>query len=218
MNATLTILATATLALLAACSAMAQTADPASDAPEGRSVGRTPLKDASSYEQALQLWRSAEDINAWIDAKFEYDVPRAIRLSETQRSGSARFPIHSPQDFFASPRGVCVDLSRFAVEALLVIDPKVRPAYLMIEFVPVTIAGNTLRLHWIATFERDGKHYFFADSKRPGYIAGPYASTREFIVEYARYRSREIVAFRELESYERKQRTLATRQNGEERP
>ena len=85
----------------------------------------------------------------------------------------------------------------------------------MIEFAPATIAGNTLRLHWLVAFERDGGHYFFADSKRPGHIAGPYESTRDFVDEYAAYRGREVVAFRELDSYQRKQRRLAAKQSRE---
>ncbi len=101
---------------------------------------------------------------------------------------------------------------RFAVETLRTIDPSTKPAYLMIEFAPVTIAGNTLRLHWMASFQRDGKHYFFADSKRPGYIAGPYESARAFVDEYSKYRAREVIAFRELDSYQRQQRTLAAKE------
>jgi len=89
---------------------------------------------------------------------------------------------------------------------------------LMIEFDPVSIAGNTLRRHWVVSFERGGERYFFADSKRPGHIAGPYASTQDFIAEYARYRGRRIVSFREVETYERKLRTLATRQKRQDRP
>jgi hypothetical protein len=174
-----------------------------------------PFKDAASYAQALQIWRTPEDVNAWIDARFAYDHSRAMMLSETQRGGPRQLPIYPPHDFFAAPSGVCVDLSRFAVETLRHIDPALKPSYLMIEFAPVTIAGNSLRMHWLASFQRDGKLYFFADSKRPGHIAGPYDSAREFIDEYAAYRGREIVAFRELDSYQRSQSTAASRQRRE---
>ena len=134
-------------------------------------------------------------------------MSRAMQLSETQRQANGRMPILAPEAFFAAPRGVCVDLSRFAVETLRAIAPEARAAYVMIEFDPVSISGNTLRRHWVASFERDGKRYFFADSKRPGHMAGPYGSTQEFIDEYARYRGRRIVSFREAESFERKART-----------
>jgi hypothetical protein len=204
------------LAFLAACSSLPQSADPASDAPEGqRHVAA--FKDAASYSQALQVWRTPEDVNAWIGAKFRYDMSRAMLLSENQRAKSGPLPIYKAHEFFAAPSGICVDLSRFAVETLRQINPELNANYVMIEFSPVTRGGNTLRMHWLASFTRDGKHYFFGDSKRPGHIAGPYASTQEFAAEYSAYRNRPIIAFRELESYQRKQRSMASQQRREER-
>ena len=203
------------LAFLAACSAMPETADLVSDAPEGQRYITT-FPDSATYAQALQLWRTPEALNAWIGAKFHYDATRAMLLSENQRAKSGPQPIYSPQEFFATPSGVCVDLSRFAVETLRQTNPELNAKYLMIEFAPVTVGGNTLRMHWLASFTRDGNHYFFADSKRPGHIAGPYASVQEFIAEYSAYRSRSVVAFRELESYQRRQRTMAQKRSREE--
>jgi hypothetical protein len=196
------------LAFLTACNSLPKAADPTSDAPEARSNQVVSSRDAASYREALQVWRTPEDVNAWIGAKFRYDMARAMVLSETQRNRTGPIPIYEPQEFFAAPSGVCIDLSRFAVETLRQIDPGTKPNYLMIEFAPVRIAGNTLRMHWLATFRRDGRQYFFADSKRPGHIAGPYAGTQEFIDAYSKYRGRQIVAFRELESYQRKQGSL----------
>lgn len=203
------------LPLLASCAIAPQASDPASDAPEAPRSHAGVVPDIDSYRGALELWRTPEDVNAWIGARFTYDTPRAIALSESQRNKSGPLPIHPPGEFFASPSGVCVDLSRFAVETLGQIDPDLAPRYLMIEFAPVTIDGNTLRLHWLAMFKRGGNYYFFADSKRPGYMAGPYSSTREFIEAYSTYRGRQVVAFRELESYRRKQRTLASKQESQ---
>lgn len=208
----------AILALVAACGTTPETADPASDAPEGRSHAARSFPDAPIYAEALRTWRTAEDVNAWIGAKFEYDMSRALLLSETQRGRGERVKIARPEDFFGSPRGVCVDLSRFAVETLRAIDPKASANFLMIEFSPASISGNVLRLHWLATFRRDGRHYFFADSKRPGHLAGPYATVAEFIKEYEGYRGRRIVAFRELESHERQPRTKALKRESSERP
>lgn len=204
---------------LACCAgiAQAQLADPASDAPEARARPTTPLREAPSYQDALARWRGADDVNAWIGTHFEYDMPRALRLSETQRERHGRLPIHTPDAFFAAPQGVCVDLSRFAVETLRRIDPASRPSYLMIEFAPTSIQGQLLRRHWVARFERDGQLYFFADSKRPGHIAGPYADNAGYIKDYAAYRGRDIVAFRDMESTERKTRTLAVKQQREDR-
>jgi hypothetical protein len=213
-----TILAALLVALLAACSWMVDAADPASDAPEARVFVGGDFKDAPSYQEALKVWQSAEDVNAWIGARFQYDMSRAMQLSETQRQMNGRVPIPKPEEFFVAPSGVCVDVSRFAVETLRAIDPAARPTYVMIEFEPASIGGNTLRRHWVASFERDGRHYFFADSKRPGHIAGPYVSTQAFIAEYAQYRGRQIMSYSELESYERKARTPAVKQvRGERR-
>lgn len=205
------------LVLLAACRTVPQAADPASDAPETWQPRPAAFADAASYQDAVQSWRSADDINAWIGARFSYDTARAMQLSETQRGRSVPLPIRSPQEFFAAPSGVCVDLARFGVATLRRIEPATNPAYLMIEFAPVSLGGNTLRLHWLASFVRDGKHYFFADSKRPGVIAGPYETTQQFIDEYAVYRGRAVVRFREVASYQRKQRALVQKQGRAER-
>ena len=212
------LVATLAMAALSGCSVAPLTADPLSDAPEARAPSRGGLlMEVPSYAEALRRWRGPDEVNAWIGASFQYDMPRAMLLSETQRRVNGRLPILAPDAFFASPSGVCVDLSRFAVETLRAIDPALEPAYVMIEFDPVSIAGNTLRRHWLVSFQRDGQLYFFADSKRPGQIAGPYASTPEFLAEYARYRGRQIMSFREVESHERKLRTVAVKQRRDDR-
>jgi hypothetical protein len=203
---------------LMACSAPLKAADPASDAPEGSGRMVEEYIDAASYRQALQVWHTPEDINGWIGAKFTYDMARAMALSETERNQSSSITIYEPAEFFAAPSGVCVDLARFAVETLRQIDPNVQANYLMIEFAPVELNGNTLRRHWVATFQRDGNFYFFADSKRPGYIAGPYSSIPKFIAEYGQFRGRQIVTYRELGSYQRTQRTLQKKLERAERP
>jgi hypothetical protein len=203
----------------AGCGTMPGTADPGSDAPEEQTRADTPFTQAPTYAATLAQWRSADDVNAWIGARFSYDMARAMQLSETQRQqNGGRLPILEPAAFFLAPSGVCVDLARFAVETLRAVDPGAKPAYLMIEFDPSVIAGNVLRRHWLVSFQKDGQYFFFADSKRPGHIAGPYASTQEFITAYARYRGRQVVAFRELPSYERRVRTLAVKQVREDRP
>jgi hypothetical protein len=141
-----------------------------------------------------------------------------MRLSETQRAQDKDFPIYTPSQFFTTKGGVCVDLSRFGVETLKSIDPMSDPKYLMIEFAPMHVAGNTLRLHWLASFKREGRIYFFADSKRPGHIAGPYKDAAEFIRDYEQYRGRKILVFREVESYKKQQRTRARKLQAAEKP
>ena len=160
-------------------------------------------QSADSYNQALDIWKTAEDIKEWVATSFIYDRARAIKLSSNQRTKDKGIPIYSPSEFFKIKAGVCVDLARFGVETLRIIDPNSNPKYLIIEFEPMQINGNTFRLHWLVSFNRDGMKYFFCDSKHPGHIAGPYKSTQMFISEYEQYRNRKIVAHRELESYKK---------------
>ncbi|MBC7821747.1 MAG: hypothetical protein IAG10_33085 [Planctomycetaceae bacterium] len=201
----------ALLTVAALCGCVSVSSATGSDAPDYARDPTVAFKAADSHERAMQIWRTAEDVNAWIAANFLYDSSRAIRLSETQRSKQAPLAIYSPSEFFDGKSGVCVDLARFAVETLKQIDPESEPKYVVIEFDPMQIEGNTLRLHWLVSFKRAGQLYFFADSKRPGYIAGPYSDTQAFIDEYQRYRARTIVAFRELLSYQKHRRERALR-------
>ena len=203
---------------LCGCGDVLRTSYHFSDEPEYTRIPTGLFKAASSYEEALQVWKTAEDINGWIAVNFSYDPSRAIRLSETQRNKNETLSIYSPSEFFDSKTGVCVDLARFGVETLRKIDPGSDPKYLMIRFDPIQIEGNTLRLHWLVSFKRDGKTYFFADSKRPGLIAGPYNDSQAFVNEYEQYRGRKIVDFRELESYQKQRRTQATQQQASKKP
>jgi len=187
-------------------------ADPASDAPEHRHASAHAAPAAASYAEALQRWRGVADINAFIAEHFSYDSGRALQLSESQRGQRPAPPILAPEAFFAQPRGVCVDLARFGVETLPHLAPETRPRYLMIEFDPVQIAGQTLRRHWVVQWREGGHHWFFADSKRPGHIAGPYASTQAYIDDYAAFRGRRIVAYSERASFQRTLKTRAQRQ------
>ena len=194
------------LVTAALCGCAAASAPTTSDEPEHTRDPNVAFKAASSHEHAMQLWKTPQDVNAWIAANFAYDGARAIQLSETQRART-QLAIYTPSEFFDGKSGVCVDLARFAVETLRRIDPDSDPKYLMIEFDPLQIEGNTLRLHWLVSFKRAGQLYFFADSNRPGHIAGPYRDTQTFIDDYQRYRARTIVTFRELPSYQKQQRT-----------
>jgi hypothetical protein len=191
---------------------LSHSAASSSDEPDYARDPTVVFKAAASYEQALQVWKSPEDINGWIAANFSYDRARALRLSETQRAKNGPISIYDPSEFFRIKTGVCVDLSRFGVETLRRIDPHCDPKYLMIEFDPVQIKGNMLRLHWLVSFRRGGKIHIFADSKRPGHIAGPYEGMQSFIAEYEQYRGRKIVTFRELDSYEKQWRHQTQKQ------
>lgn len=205
-----------TAQLLASCTSTPNVAEPDSDAPDPRSARPKPALVPPTYDLAIRQWRTPEDVNAWIGAHFEYDMPRALRLSETQRMNGSSLPIHAPAMFFKEPRGVCVDLARFAVETLREISSDLEATYVMIEFDPVKLGGNLLRRHWVASFKRDGKVYFFADSKRPGHIAGPYVNASTYIAEYAHYRRRHILAFKELPSYQRQMKNRSKKHTRED--
>jgi hypothetical protein len=90
-------------------------ADNSADVPEHTRHSTAPSRTADSYGHALQVWKTPEDISAWIAANFSYDPARAMRLSETQRAEHGELSIYTPSEFFAEKSGVCVDLSRFDV-------------------------------------------------------------------------------------------------------
>jgi hypothetical protein len=193
----------------------------ASFLPDEPEIGRNssvPNRTMDSYNQALGIWKTAEDINKWVASNFIYDKGRAIKLSSNQKTKNRGISIYRPSEFFKTKAGVCVDLARFGVETLKIINPNSDPKYLMIEFAPTQVNGNTFRLHWLVSFKKDGMKYFFCDSKRPGYIAGPYDSTQVFVREYGQYRNQEIVAHMELDSYIKAKKSKLERRKSEKSP
>ena len=156
-----------------------------------------------SYADAMRRWQRAEDLSAWAGPRFRFDAERALQFSSTQRREGPPPAITEPEAFFAEPAGICLDLARFAVETLRRIDPAAVASYLMVEFEPMLVDGHTLRLHWMATFRRGGQLFFFADSDRPGHVAGPYSTAQDFIADYERFRGRPVVRHLELDSLQR---------------
>jgi hypothetical protein len=176
---------------------------------------RTPA--VASFDEAIKRWRSPQEVNAWIGVSFRYDRARALQLSETQRSvAGSTDVIYTPAAFYARPKGICVDLARFAVETLTAISPATQPRYVMIEFDPVIVEGEVLRRHWLASYEAEGGRYFFADSSRPGHIDGPYASLEAFIEAYAGFRRQTIVSFQEATTYRRRMKAFTATQMRED--
>ena len=157
----------------------------------------------ASHAQALQRWQGAEDIAAWAGRFFRFDAERALQFSSTQRRVGPPPTVAEPEHLFAEPTGICLDLTRFGVETLRQIDPTAQARYLMVEFEPITVDGHVLRLHWLGVYQRDGQCYFFADSDRPGHIAGPYARAQDFIADCAAFRGRPVMRHLELDSLQR---------------
>lgn len=172
-------------------------------------------KPPATYEAALTSWSSIDDINGWIGKHFRYDMERAMALSESGRAKNPgqRVEIHPPDEFYAQPQGICVDLARFGYESIKQVAPDTRAHYLMIEFEPAEIRGEVLRRHWLVTYEKDGKLYSFADSKRPGHIAGPYDTLDALTRDYERFRGRTIVAAKQRDSYRKQKKRRERRQS-----
>ena len=193
------------LLLLLYCCSPAKNARELSDAPEdSRKTHNAP--EYPSYSIAIQRWKSINDVAHWMRQYFSYDFNRALDLSETNRGTTKKVAVYSPAELYLKKKGVCVDLARFGVETMRNIFPESNPLYVMIEFRPIIISGKTLRRHWVASYQKEGKYYFFADSKRPGYISGPFNSTDEFMNQYEKYRQREIISFKELDDFKKKRR------------
>jgi len=187
------------------CCSPSGTVQKLSDAPDD--LGKThKAPEYLSYSIALEKWKSINEVADWMRQYFSYDFSRALDLSETNRGDTKKVAVYSPSELYSKKKGVCVDLARFGVETVRKIFPESHPRYVMIEFTPIIISGKTIRKHWIASYQKEGKYYYFADSKRPGYISGPFNYTEEFINQYERYRGREIVSFKELDDFKKKRR------------
>ena len=165
-----------------------------------------PATFPSTYDEAVHAWHRVEDVNAWIGERFTYDGSRALALSESRRPDRGDSVIYEPAALYGDPHGVCVDLARFGYETTKTIVPGADPHYLMIEFEPVTFGGEVLRRHWLVIFSRGGNLYSFADSKRPGHIAGPFASLEDLIADDAQFRQRKIVSATVMDDFKMKVR------------
>jgi hypothetical protein len=153
-----------------------------------------------SYAKAVSNWTTIEDVNNWIKNSFIYDMNRAKLLANNSKS-KGQIPIYTPEQFWVIKKGMCVDLSRFAYETAKSIDSTSYVKYLKIEFEPVEIEGNKFVNHWIVAYKENGSYSFFADSRRPGIIDGPYTTVEEFIRYYEKFRGRMINSFELLDAY-----------------
>ena len=162
--------------------------------------GHTNITYPNSYNEALLQWSTVVQVNDWIKNNFKYDMERAKSLAEngTERGKAT---IYLPHEFYQIKKGMCVDLSRFTVETINNIDTSKNAQYLMIEFEPITIDGKIIRKHWVSIYEDTQGYYLLGDSKRPGYIAGPFEKVDDFIEKYQKFRDRKIVSWQVLLNY-----------------
>ena len=181
-----------------------------SDSPNDTTYNKASVTYPNSYSKALEQWVTVANVNDWIKNNFRYDMERAKKLAENG-SERGKIDIYSPDEFYQIKKGICVDLSRFAVETINSIDASINAQYLMIEFEPITIDGKIIRKHWISIYKDINGYYLLGDSKRPGYIAGPYEKVDDFIIEYQKYRERKIISWSVLMNYKKmkKKKTFA---------
>ena len=174
-----------------------------SDAPANQMDSRATNEDSNiSYAEALQNWKTIAEVNSWIADNFRYDMQRARLLAG---SGSRpKVSIYQPAEVFHNKAGVCVDLARFAFETIKMIDPDLDLYYLMVEFEPLKIGHSTFRRHWLVVYQKKELLYVLADSKRPGYLSGPYPHLADFITEYQTFRQRKIISYKLTDTYRKK--------------
>lgn len=182
-----------------------------SDAPDDSVFQPSVHTSPTDYRTALQQWKTVAEVNQWIGENFRYEIDRAKQLAENSPERE-KTGIYSPEEFYRIRKGVCLDLSRFAVETVNLLDTSKHVRYLMLEFEPLTLDGSVLTKHWAAIYQDISGFYIFADSKRPGYISGPYQRPDDFIEEYQVFRNRKVVSWKVLGSYQKKKRMKAQRQ------
>jgi hypothetical protein len=167
-------------------------------------IGTKKANDKSkfSYHEAIHNWKSVNDVNDWIARHFNYDMDRAMQLANSNIKKKAT--IYDPTEVFNHKKGICVDLSRFAFETIQAINPTIDIKYLMIEFEPLKIGDSTFRKHWMVVYKENGRLYTMADTKRPGFISGPYNEISEFIIEYQKFRKRQIISYKLTDTYKKR--------------
>ncbi|MEO9484362.1 MAG: transglutaminase-like domain-containing protein [Ekhidna sp.] len=177
-----------------------------SDAPTNADQQR--ISSEKSYQEILENWDHVDSVNQWIGKYFGYDMSRALKLGEGSDLRS-KTKILTPEEFYENPNGVCLDLSRFAVETLRKMPQEYEANYLMIEFEPITIKGSTLSKHWIAVYkDQNGLFNFTADSKYPGRKYEGYSDVASFVSEYETLRDRKILRYQIVPTYEKKKKKL----------
>jgi hypothetical protein len=107
-----------------------------SDASNDSTLHHSETSDPISYETALKQWKTITDVNNWIKENFRYSMERAKQLAENSLIRE-KTSIYTPIELYQTRKGVCIDLSRFAIETINIIDTAKHVQYLMIEFEPI---------------------------------------------------------------------------------
>src|SRR5687768_11302526 len=133
-----------------------------SDAYNDSTFQKSKFSNQISYDTALQKWKTIHDVNDWIKENFRYSMERARQLAENS-STREKVRIFTPIELYQINKGVCIDLSRFAVETINIIDSSKHVQYLMIEFEPIVIDSSILKKHWMAIYQDSSGYHLLAD-------------------------------------------------------
>ena len=181
-----------------------------SDASNDTTFYQSGTDDSISYETILTQWKTVANVNNWIKENFRYSFDRAKQLADNSPTRE-QLHIYSPAKLYQTKKGVCIDLARFAVETINILDTSKHIQYLMIEFEPIIIDSSIIKKHWMAVYRDSSGYYFLADSKRPGFITGPYRTVADFVADYQTYRDRKIISWKVMMSY-KKQKSFQQKQ------
>lgn len=168
-------------------------------------------KSKLSYLEAIQKWKTVYDVNHWIAENFKYDMDRAMQFANSNIQRKAT--IYKPAEVFDHKKGICVDLSRFAFETVQSVNHTIGIKYLMIDFEPLEIGNSIFRKHWMVVFKENNQFYTMADTKRPGYIGGPYNDLSEWMADYQKFRKRKIISYTLMDTYEKKLKRKLKKRN-----
>ncbi len=161
------------------------------------------FSDSLDYHNTIKNWHSIEDVHQWIASNFSYDLDRAMLLANNKKT-KTNLAIYNPEEFWKTKKGICVDVSRFAYESLKMIDSSAQVNYLKIEFEALNYNGSQFINHWLVSLKKPEGYYFFADSKRPKKLDGPYLQVKSFINKYEAFRQRKIKSYSLLDSYKKR--------------
>lgn len=133
-----------------------------------------------SYDQAVQNWKSYQDVGAWLAKNFSFDRARLqLILGRVRAEGPTGLLAHSPAKTYEMKRGYCTDSAKLAIDALNRINLAYDARYVFIK----NKAGPAQ--HWVAGFKVDGKIMVMDYGASPEWwrmigIHGPYESLDQY--------------------------------------
>ena len=164
------------------------------------------------FKRIVSKWKGAEEIVLWMSNNLKYNIARSVYIKNSaeqikkltiQKKSTSHlineFFSFRPQDLVSLKNGVCIDIASFGVAVLKNISPSLNPRLLKIKHEGIKADGITRVSHFLGTYEKDGKFFFFADSKQLNRHAGPFDNTADFVKYYEQFLGRKIKSYRHFE-------------------